>query len=195
MDYKIHCLSELNEALKYEAISVFLEGFYPIFSKMVSKDRDVLHTLFGDSFQENMAYACLFDNKVVGFLAYSNSKQRSVALKKEVCQRLLGRISGFLVYQQMGAMLCKVNVSSEKECYLDFLATSEAARGKGVGAALMNYALALPEYDVYTLDVLEKNNVAVTLYEKLGFCRVKTVANPIKMLSGYGKSIFMRTAK
>lgn len=192
MEYDVKKLAELTEAQKSQAMDIFVEGFYNIFSVAVSKDKTVLHKLMSTSFDPEMVYIGLQEELPVGFFAIGNSQKRPVKINLETCKTLFGERKGAMLCKQMGAMLEKVNVNQPDEAYIDYVATSPAHRGKGVAGAMFRYLFAHLQYRVYTLEVLSKNLNAKRLYEGLGFVKVKTGFNIMTMLFRLGRPIFMR---
>ena len=192
MNYKICAASELSQTQKEEAVGLFVNGFYNIFSMGVSGDKAVLRQLFIDAFDYNMVYVCIMDDKVVGFLGLANAEKRPVSLSKEICKQLLGRFKGALIYKQMGDMLHKVTVREKTQGYIDYITTDAAYRGKGVATKLIQYICGTLPYESYTLEVLSKNTKAKHLYEKLGFVQIKEKKNLFVMLGGLGSEIVMR---
>lgn len=68
------------------------------------------------------------------------------------------------------------------------LATSHAARGKGVGLALMQYVKDLAcekNKERLTLEVKQSNSHAIKIYEKFGFRVVKTLKDYYPTEDGY----------
>lgn len=195
MNDKIVKLSELNGEQVNNAFEVFVEGFYNMFSKTVIKDRNILHRLFKESFDYDMVYIYLQDNCVCGFLGLANYQKRVVKLKKELCQELLGKFKGLMIYKQMGAMLEKITVFNKDEAYIDYITTAKEFRGKGIGTKLIQYLCANLQYKSYTLDVLSKNMEARLLYEKVGFKLIKEKKEIITLLGGFGTTMTMKLEK
>lgn len=191
-EYEIKKLSELNHAQVEQAVAVFIDGFYSIYAKAVSKDKTLLKELFIDAFDYDMVYVCLYEGRAVGFLGLGNSHKRCVALSKETCKRLLGNFKGAMIYMQMGGMLHEITVHGINEGYIDYLTTDDNYRGKGIATRLIQYACDTLSYESYTLDVLSKNTTAKRLYEHLGFVQTNIKKNPLVMLGGFGNQIVMK---
>ena len=190
--YEIKKLSELNYAQAEQAIELFVDGFYFIYEKTVSKDKTLLQQLFIDAFDYNMVFVCLHEERLIGFLGIGNSIKRCVTLSKETCKRLLGKFKGTMIYLQMGGMLHKITVHGMNEGYIDYITTGSDYRGKGIATKLIKYICDTLPYKSYTLDVLSKNITAKRLYEHLGFVQTKIKKNPLVMLSGMGYQIVMK---
>lgn len=191
-EYEIKKLSELNHAQVEQAVAVFIDGFYSIYAKAVSKDKTLLKELFIDAFDCDMVYVCLYEGRVVGFLGLGNSHKRCVALSKETCKHLLGNFKGAMIYMQMSGMLHEITVHGINEGYIDYIATDDNYRRKGIATRLIKYACDTLPYESYTLDVLSKNTTAKRLYEHLGFVQIKIKKNPLVILSGMGYQIVMK---
>lgn len=191
-EYEIKKLSELNHLQVEQAVAIFIDGFYYIYAKAVSKDKTLLQELFIDAFDYEMVYACLYEERVVGFLGLGNSQKRCVALSKETCKRLFGNFKGAMIYMQMGGMLHEITVHGITEGYIDYITTDDNYRGKGIATRLIKYVCDTLSYESYTLDVLSKNTTAKRLYEHLGFVQTHIKKNPLVMLGGFGNQIVMK---
>lgn len=191
-EYEIKKLSELNRSQAEQAIALFVDGFYYIYEKAVSKDKALLQQLFIDAFNCDMVFVCLHEERIVGFLGLGNSIKRCVSLSKETFKRLLGKFKGTMIYLQMGGMLHEITVHGANEGYIDYITTDNDYRGKGIATKLIKYVCDTLPYKNYTLDVLSKNNTAKRLYEHLGFVETKIKKNPLVMLSGMGYQIVMK---
>lgn len=189
--YRITTLSRLNGEQVLAAIRIFIDGFYNIFSISVTRDRDILCHLFEDSFVRDKIFICLDGDTPVGFLGLADCSGRVVKLHLDTCIRLFGKRKGKMLYRQMGKMLEKINVKTDREAYIDFVATDDKYRGKGVATRLFRYIFRELPYRSYTLDVLSKNIPARHLYETLGFQKVKTLFSPLTVLFGFGSTILM----
>lgn len=191
-EYEIKKLSEINCSQVEQTIALFIDGFYYIYEKAVSKDKALLQQLFIDAFDCDMVFVCLYEERVVGFLGLGNSHKRCVALSKETCKRLFGNFKGAMIYMQMGGMLHKITVHGANEGYIDYITTDSDYRGKGIATILIKYVCDTLSYESYTLDVLSKNTTAKRLYEHLGFVQIKIKKNPLVILSGMGFQIVMK---
>lgn len=121
------------------------------------------------------------ENKVLGFVGIATNKIRPIKLKQEVCINLFGKMQGSIICKQMNGIFQSKVVKEDTDLYIDSLATSKEARGKGIATKLLTYCFDLPEYENYYIEVLSKNINAKSLYEKLGFRIVKK--QPISFLS------------
>lgn len=192
IEYEIKKLSELNHSQVEQAVAIFINGFYYIYAKAVSKDKTLLKELFIDALDYDMVFVCLYEDLVVGFLGLGNSHKRCVTLSKETCKRLFGNFKGAMIYMQMGGILHEISVHEINEGYIDYITTDDNHRGKGIATRLIKYACDTLSYESYTLDVLSKNTTAKRLYEYLGFIQTHIKKNPLIMLAGFGNQIVMR---
>lgn len=186
--YEIKRMTEINEKQYNEAIHVFVDSFQHLFT--FAKKQEDLIALFSDSFVKEMIYVYIEDEEVLGFLGIATNKQRPLKFTSDVCKQLFGKIKGGIIYKQLNGILTKPVVNKNDELYVDHLATSQNARGKGIGTTLLKYAFAMPGYITCYLEVLSKNLNAKRLYESLGFeiykkqyslLALQGSGNPIKM--------------
>ena len=190
MDYAIWPLSALSEEQAIQAFDMFAEGFYFIFSP-ISKNKQKLRELFMQSFDRDMAWVCLCDERPVGFIACGDSRRQPVNMEKEACLHVLGKLKGFLVWRLAGSMLGKPKVTDAREGWLDYLTTDPAFRGRGVASRMIRHACETLPFERFSFEVLSKNENAIRLYEKLGMQRVKVKNDPAASLVGHGKPIVM----
>ena len=76
-------LSTAEDTIKREAIRVFVDSFYELYTSL-SKEKSVLNEFFISSFDEKLVYAAVKENKVLGILAIANEKERSLKFNKEI---------------------------------------------------------------------------------------------------------------
>jgi ribosomal protein S18 acetylase RimI-like enzyme len=188
---EIKKLSELDEAQINQAFSVFVEGFYNVFSS-ISKDKDKLHRLFKHSFDYDMTYAYLLDGEAVGFLGLADHRKRPMKLNREIFMEILPGFGGKVSYKTMCAVMDKLNVFSPQVISVDFIATSQEHRSKGIGKQLIEFVRDTLGYKQIELEVFSKNPRAKAFYERTGFEVVKVKASLPAMLQGFGKRIVMR---
>lgn len=190
--YKIVKYHELCDIQKKEMIEIFIEGFGHLMT--FSKDKDILRELFFNAINEEYVYAYIEENEVLGFVGIATNKIRPIKLKREVCMKLFGKVQGSIICKQMNGIFQSKVVKKDTDLYIDFLATSKEARGKGIATKLLAYCFDLPKYDNYYIEVLSKNKNAKSLYEKVGFCIDKKVYISFISLLGFGYPIKMKKA-
>lgn len=184
-------LGKMDNEVKSDAIQIFVNSFYEMYTS-ISKDKSVLNEFFLSSFDFNLAYAAIKDNKVVGFLAIANGKERSLKFKKSKCIELFGRLMGTIIYYQMMYLLGKPNLEGEKDIGIDYLATDEYYRGKGIATKMLEYACSQLCYDECFIDVAANNHVAKKLYEHVGFKEYNKDHSISNRLLGFGYIIRMK---
>lgn len=189
MTYEIVKYRELSNLQKKEMIEIFIDGFGHLMT--FTKDRFILGELFFHAINEDYVYACVEENKVLGFVGIATNRIRPIKLNEEVCMKLFGKTKGSIICKQMNAIFQSKVVKKDTDLYIDVLATAKAERGKGIGTKLLEYCFALPEYENYYIEVLSKNTNAKALYEKLGFSIVKKQYISFISLIGFGYPIKM----
>ena len=79
--------------------------------------------------------------------------------------------------------------------YIEYVATSEAARGKGVCTALFQHVMQELPYNEYILDVADTKENAYRLYKKLGFTEFMRKQEKHPKLKGLNERIYMKWCK
>ena len=188
---EIKKLSDLNENQLNQAINVFVEGFYNVFSS-ISKNKEKLHKIFICSLDRDMTYAYLQNDEAVGFLGIANHIKRPLIFDKEVFLKEIGGFAGKVTYFGVSTAMEKLHIISPQEVYIDFIATSPNHRSKGIGKQLIAFVRDTLDYKHIELEVFSKNPRAKQFYEREGFKIIKTKIDPLNVLQGFGRRIVMR---
>jgi ribosomal protein S18 acetylase RimI-like enzyme len=188
---EIKKLSELNEEQINQAISVFVDGFFNVFSS-ISKDKKKLHKLFKHSFKYEMAYAYLQDGEAVGILGLADYQTRALKLNKEILMEILPGFAGKVTYKMVHKALETPHPIKSQEIFIDYIATNPKCRSKGIGTQLFEFVRKTLRYKHIELEVFSKNPRAKALYEKLGFKVITKRRDFLMILQGFGRRIVMR---
>lgn len=178
-------LSELDDKAKADAIQVYTDCF-PVY-KRISKNKNILNDFFMSSFDFNLSYAAVVDTRVVGFLAISNGKERSLKFEKPKCIKLFGKLMGTITYYEMMFILGRPNLESETDVGIDYLATDKLFRGRGIASKLIEYVCETLCCKECFIDVDTNNTVAKRLYEYLGFKEYAQNNSITNRMLGFGR--------
>lgn len=77
--------------------------------------------------------------------------------------------------------------------YVECVATTVRARGKGVSTSLKKYVLGHGDYKHYILEVTDANEVAHGLYKKLGFTEYSRIKEKFSKYKGFKYRIYMES--
>jgi len=190
MNYEIVDYGCLTESQKMQAVELFMDGFGHFMT--FSKDGDIKRNLLKDIFHPTL-FKCYVDGgRVLGMIGIATNQERPLNFDYTSCVKYFGEFKGGILSRQMNSIFQTQVVKSEKELYIDVLATSRNARRQGIGTALLNYAFGLKEYDVYSIEVLSNNQPAVKMYEKIGFAVEKKEKFSLMRLLGAGYPVKMK---
>jgi len=184
-------LSGLDETQINQAFDVFVEGFYNVMSS-ISKDKQVIHRLFKDAFDYDMAYAYVQDGEVVGFLGVADHIKRPVKFNREAFVEIMGGFAGKMMYKGVSSAMEKPNAKDPHQIYIDYLATSPDHRSKGIGSKLISFVRDDLGYRNIELEVFSKNPRAIRFYEREGFRVVGSKRDFMVRMQGFGYRIIMR---
>ena len=182
--------ADLSTEQKYVVADIFIEGFGH-FMKF-TKDREVLRTLIYHAINPNWTYVFVEEEQVLGFIALATNKIRPIKFDREVCVKLFGKFKGNVLCKEINAIFQSKVVKEDTDLYIDVLATSEQYRGKGVASRLLEYSFRLTGYTNYYIEVMSKNIVAKSLYEKIGFVDYKISRFSPLAFKGFGYPIKMK---
>jgi len=172
---------------------IFAEGFYQ-WLRYFAKDKEKLARAFAHCFELEYFYAAVEDGEVMAIVGCVEKKPPPIKLDKKNLRRELGFFRGWLAN-----WLLSVNIINKPYPFdmkprtgsIEFVATSPKHRGKGVAYTLIKYVMETMLFDNYVLEVVDNNQTAIGLYERLGFVEFKRVAAPKG--SGVGYFVYMTT--
>lgn len=165
---QIRRMDEFSHDIRDEVVDVFLEGFY---SKLhfFTKDRDKLKAAFRNEIRSDMFYVAELDGAIAGILGVSSNTRRAVVADRVSLRRGLGLVMGSIAYNALKGPFNSPLPYDDDTGYIEWVATAESARGRGVASALFQHSMEHLPYRSFVLEVLEFNDNAHRLYEKLGF--------------------------
>ena len=108
-------------------------------------------------------------SELVGFLAFQNSKTVFLSPSLKDLISVYGVIVGIM---KVISLLILNHKTESEEIYIDSIAVSDSARGKGIGTKLVDTIIrfAVEEgYKTVSLQVIDTNTKAKKLYENIGF--------------------------
>lgn len=182
--------NQLDNVQKEEAVEVFLEGFGHMMT--FAKNKQDLKDLFSAAFHPEYIYTYLENDIVLGILGIATNRIRPIKFDENQCVKILGKQKGYIVCKQMNMIFQSKVVRKETDLYIDVLATTKNARGRGVATKLLEYAFSLPRYEECYIEVLSKNRNAKRLYEKRGFVIHKRKYLSSIRFMGFGYPIKMK---
>ena len=187
-------MTDYGHDVRYEVAGVFVDAYYDDLS-FFTKNKEKLKTAFKDTFCADIFYLAEMDGIIVGMLACANNKQRAIPADKTGMKKGLGFVMGNLAYYLLKKEFNTPLTYSEDTAYIESVATSEAAQGKGVCTALFKYVMKELPYRQYILEVADTNQNAYRLYKKLGFVEFERKGVKRPKLKGFNEIIYMKWCK
>ena len=191
--FEIKQYGQLEERQKEKAIEIFIEGFKHLMT--FSKDEVELKQLFSIGLNPSLIYVCIENDKVLGIMGIATNHARPIRVDLEKCIHIYGKLKGTILCKQMNVIFQSQVVKGDHDLYIDVLATTKEARGRGIATKLIEYAFALENYEDCYIEVLSKNVNAKRLYERMGFEAYKKSKISFVALLGQGYPVKMRRCK
>src|SRR5699024_7733086 len=176
-------MRDYDRDVSREVTAVFGDGYEKdlIF---LSKNRERLINEFSSDLCSEVFYFGELDGEIVGILACSNNKNRALTIDKTIMRNAFGFVKGGfnnpLPY-------------GDGTGYVECVATTVRARGKGVSTSLKKYVLGHGDYKHYILEVTDANEVAHGLYKKLGFTEYNRIKENFSKYKGFKYRIYMES--
>ncbi|MCC8022918.1 MAG: GNAT family N-acetyltransferase [Clostridiales bacterium] len=193
--------SSLGGRVRQQMSAVFVDGYYQMGLRYLSKDKEKLARAFAHMFDLDLYYLALDENGgIIGMAACTDGNTPSVHLDAAALRRHLGAVEGSIAHP-----LFKRGFENTDTpfpflpglCNVEFVATAEKFRGPGVATPLIRDLIAATPYRDYMLDVADSNVPAVKVYEKIGFQDFMRVPqNPaLAKWGGFHALVYMKYTK
>ncbi len=189
--------SEIGESARKKISDIFVGGFIQ-WLQYFSKDAEKLSRAFAHMFVLDAFYVAVIDGEIAGIAACTDGKTPPVRLLASELRRHLGLIRGSIAGTVLKSELENHPYPFELEAgtgSVEFVATGEGHRGKGVASAIITHIIGNTGYSAYVLEVADTNTPAVRLYEKLGFREFLRVAHKHSKQSGINHLVYMKYMK
>lgn len=195
-EYDIHIapMKGFERDVSREVAAVFVDGYEKDLA-FLSNDQERLKDAFQKMICPDVFYFAILNDEVVGILACSNNKHRALSIDKSILRQSFGYVKGSIAYRIMKDEFNKPLSYEDDTGYIECVATTVKARGKGVSTALMRYVLENLDYHRYVLEVTDTNEVAYRLYNKLGFTEFERKKESFPSMKGFKFRIYMELAK
>ncbi|ANA82769.1 N-acetyltransferase [Paenibacillus glucanolyticus] len=191
---RIRRMADYDRDVRREVAEVFVDGYYNELSYF-TQDRNTLQTAFQDLFSPEVFYVAEVQGVIIGILACSHNGQRAMPVALTPLQDALGDKTGKLAYEVMKNEFNLALPYDDDTGYIECVATTEKARGKGVSTALMKHVMKELPYRRYVLEVANSNEAGLRLYPKLGFREIERKPEGHSEDSGFHERIYMEWSK
>ena len=175
-------LSEVTQEQFDQAIEVYVESFYDMMSKTITKDRAKLRAIYAECFDPAQVFVYVSEGRVLGFLGWASAGNHSIKPVRRVITKQLGPWGHFVHW---GLNYYQPKSQGDDHGIVEYLAVDPAARGQRVGAKLLQYLCDNLPYRAYTLETTDENTSAVKLYTRMGFVKLPKKLSPL--VRGFAK--------
>lgn len=189
----VRSMADYERDVRGEVAEVFVNGYYKELSYF-TRDRNMLENAFRTLFSPEVFYVAEVQGIIVGILACSHNGQRAMPVALAPLQDAFGDKTGELAYNVMKNEFNPALPYDDETGYIECVATTEKARGKGVSTALMKHVMSELPYRRYVLEVTDSNQTALRLYQKLGFREFKRISEDSDV-KGFDDRIYMEWTK
>ncbi|CDQ38088.1 MULTISPECIES: GNAT family N-acetyltransferase [Virgibacillus] len=192
MVMEIKKASELEKNVSHDISSIFVDGFGEHLT-FFSKKRETLTAALAHMFVTEVFYVAIIDGEIAGITACTDGHILSVHPNKQELRKHLGFVKGTFAYYVFNREFKKPPIETGSgKVSIEFVATSPAFQGKGVGTAILEHLLSSPTFTEYILEVADTNTKAMNLYRKLGFKEFTRKKQAFRKLSGVNYRVYMK---
>jgi len=140
---------------------------------------------------------CPIENGKIVAMTATTKGHAPITLQRKEFTKALGYIKGCITYYILNKHMVRNAYPftlSPKTGTIEFVATAPDYRGKGIAFDLISFIINRKGtlFTSYILEVADTNEIAVRLYEKLGFKEIKRVKAPNPKRSGVNYFLYMR---
>jgi ribosomal protein S18 acetylase RimI-like enzyme len=184
---------QLGEAYRHRIAEVLVTGFAEDFSYF-STDPGTLADLFEHLIVLERFYVVLLDGEPAAIASLTTHDEQCFRPRWHEFRRHLGLLRGLVAYVVVRTQfLGSYDGAKDGLAEIGFVATAPAHQGRGLGTALLEHLLALPDYREYVLEEIKDTNAAaLALYAKLGFTVYKRRPERFAKRAGFSEYLSMK---
>ncbi|GAB2548054.1 GNAT family N-acetyltransferase [Gracilibacillus alcaliphilus] len=187
-------MRDFDSDVSRKAAEVFVDGYKEELG-FFSHDRENVVDAFQKMLNPEVFYLAMLNGEIVGILACSNNKARGLSIDRHTLKKHFGFVKGKLGYHFMKDDFNKRLPYEDDTGYIECVATSVQARGKGVSTALFQHVLHHTSYQRFILEVIDTNKIAYHMYAKLGFIDMERKKERFSFLKNFKERIYMKLEK
>jgi ribosomal protein S18 acetylase RimI-like enzyme len=167
------------------AVELFLNALGEKFTTILG-DKNKAKELLELSINPHNCFSAIGETELLGVLAFQIKNTNFLSFTFKMIISVYGFMNGII---KMIGLSMLIHKSNSDEIYLEAIAVSESARGKGVGTQLIETLFLFAKennFKFISLQVIDTNPKAKELYEHLGFRVVKkTSIWPVNKIIGF----------
>ena len=185
--------SELAFDPRSQMGKIFADGFYEHGLKHFSKDKAKLAKALSHIFVLDSFFVAVEGEEIMAFVGCTAKKPPPVKLDKKTLIRELGIIRGRIANWGLNKFMVNHVYPFElspQTGSIEFVATASEYRGKGAAFGLLSHVMEISPYSEFVLEVIDTNDPAIRLYEKLGYCEF--IRTPAPKGSGFNHFVYMK---
>ena len=164
----VNYLEKLPDSLKTSALDLYLDSFQDKLLPVLG-DAARAHEVLGKNINTTHCLAAVCDQRLVGILAIKNIKGSFLNPTLRTMIRAYGLPGG--IFRLWGLALLDHSTALD-ELYVDGIAVVDRMRGRGIGSGLLDMlekTALKKEIKKISLEVIDTNQRAETLYRRIGF--------------------------
>jgi len=190
-EIEIRRMKGLSKCFDEEVTGVFVDAYYDLLST-IEKDKEKLVKVFKHTFVREVFYLALLNGKVVGMLACSTNRKRGLKFDRTIFIEHFGFFKGNFIYYSLRNEFETPLDYNNSTAYIEVVATTSEARGKGVATSLFNHVIKNTYYKEFILEVMDTNEKAKRIYERLGFEEFKRIPATYLQQKFFNERIYMK---
>ncbi len=168
-------INNINTSQEYQAAKIIYEAFKRKISVLI-KDQEIATELIKISCNFECAFYIAFNNDIVGVIGMRTLKCSFLKFKYSCIRKYFSIIKSMILYLILN--YDNFRKQPDNELKIEAIAVKKEARNMGIGTKLLEHITQFAKekgYKYLSLDVVDTNNMAKMLYERLGFVEIKKV--------------------
>ncbi len=170
---QINYLTYLPDEFRASAIWLYFNALKEKLEPILGSDGRAQEVL-ASNIASDKCLVAICDEKLVGIMGIQTNKGGFMNPSLKTTVRIYGILGGIV---RMGGLAILHHTSSSDELYVDGVAVAYEMRGKGIGSRLFEMLernASIKGIRTISLEVIDTNPRAKSLYEQLGFVVMKT---------------------
>ena len=169
---QLEFLDFLPDEFREQAVNFYFLALKDKLEPLLGLDDRGIRTL-STNIATNRCIIAVYDQQLAGILGLQTDKGEFLNPSLKILVKSYGLFGG--IYR-MGGLAFLHHPTAADELYIDGIAVTEQLRGNGIGSRLLNLAEKFASnrgIRKISLEIIDTNNRAKALYERLGFVEIK----------------------
>lgn len=172
-------------------ITILIAQAYLKDFSFLSQDIEKIAKVLESGIEIEKFIVATMNDEIVGTMAITDCESRAIYVDKVISKQVFGFLKGLIANKVFKQEFEQPLPYTSEVGYVEFVAVDQEVRKQGIATKMLEYAIALGDYQEYKLDVTDINVGAYHCYQKFGFKEERRIKEKFAKSKGFQERIIM----